>query len=455
MLWTACPRGNWEKVKAKVDDSDCFVLLQQREQGGLRFDLRGSEAPRVFLTRTRRATFWRVPEELDCHASEHTSPSHPMRITHSHKSHQCPNKTSNNSEPFDSVLPEIITLIGHFILDRHSLLASVLVCRVWHTSLIPCLWSDLLLQPPVSQLTSNQLLHLLLPPFPSSTTSSPTRNTLRPCYFPSLTRKIRKIRLFSSFSSSSTSIPAPSIPAPSIPAPSIPHPSSYYPSFICKIQFFGEIDPQLGNQLFCPNLTHLTFNDSEERGSYRMHDFIHRHRFTLVSIRYNQRTNPDILKALAECHQLKDLALDSLDLKQRPDEWIGIFENICAKLETLSFVGHLFNNEGGDECAVITVPSTKGRVRAKIQDLTIGDRYPYERIMQAHWWIIRQCPDLVRLRWYFFGCPPDQAPMRLLANLILPARNTLRPLLHIHIQRHQPHQQQETTRNWTSALFCS
>lgn len=177
--------------------------------------------------------------------------------------------------------------------------------------------------------------------------------------------------------------------------------------------------------LTCPNLTYFKFDQSGQR-SLSAADFIHRHQQTLKSISLTvggTKLEPDLVKALARCPNLERLELLDMTL-DKSEQWMELYERVWSRCKIVILEGDwYFTNYQHSYVppSKTTLAQLSARVGpARIQELSIrcnGEDYFDEEILLAHLWLLKQCPDLVRLEWLFVqsSSPIAIEPMAVLA----------------------------------------
>ncbi|KAG0047386.1 hypothetical protein BGZ83_007552 [Gryganskiella cystojenkinii] len=262
-------------------------------------------------------------------------------------------KHINGLDPL--AIPEILSAIGRW-LPRRALLASTQVSKSWHKTLSPLLWSNVVL------------------------------------LLPSKTLDVPKIEKNS--------------------------------AFIRRLEVRGDFThPDITN-LTCPGLKEFTWSHCPNNVDLVL-PFIRRHpTLRSISLMISGSISEELLRAIASCQNLArfkslDMFLDKNGL------WQELYEKVWSRLKILTLEGYWFCSE--DEVAFPYHPPSESELTqlsarvggsTKIQELSIrsGEDDYGEKIMLAHLWVIRQCPDLLRLEWYSKLDDPAEAPMRYLAD---------------------------------------
>ncbi|KAG0049911.1 hypothetical protein BGZ83_005257 [Gryganskiella cystojenkinii] len=262
-------------------------------------------------------------------------------------------------------IPEIISSVGPF-LNRNSLVTCLRVSKVWYSLLFSILWSDLQIVTPEFRVN---------PPF-------------------ELVRK--------------------------------------HAALIRKIRLNNDVEPTLRDDLYCPNLLHLTIVQFHGRGdpTFSFRELVARHVTTLEVLETNQHLSKRHLEVIARCRNLKRLEHLRLRLKEHSEQWLEVYSQLWSRLTALSVAGPWYQPSArrGEPELTYVHPSEESlrlvteRVGpAKIRDLNIeNSRDNAENIEQAHFWVIKQCQDLIRLRWVFDWDDKDNGhgPMGLIAEAI-------------------------------------
>jgi len=127
-------------------------------------------------------------------------------------------------------------------------------------------------------------------------------------------------------------------------------------------------------------------------------DFIQRHREVLKSVTTNQHAKESLLPALEDCPRLESPTVENQDYIPDPTRWIHQFEHLWSRLHTMSLEDG--DNFGTPNPATATV---KNWLRFdgpnRIRDLTLHFNQP-QTISGFSACVVKQCPDLIRLRWY-------------------------------------------------------
>ncbi|GJJ68405.1 hypothetical protein EMPS_00751 [Entomortierella parvispora] len=143
--------------------------------------------------------------------------------------------------------------------------------------------------------------------------------------------------------------------------------------------------------------------------------FIKKHRETLKSVILAQHATDAVLEALEECPRLNSLTLGCQGYNGLcPIRWFLQFEKLFSHLDTLSL-------EDSDiihslDAAITTIEDTQQFNRLEqIRDLSLYLHRPGKTI-GFFIWIVRQCPDLIRLYWVHLRVSAE-SPMELLADI--------------------------------------
>ncbi|GJJ72727.1 hypothetical protein EMPS_05085 [Entomortierella parvispora] len=251
-------------------------------------------------------------------------------------------------------LPEILVMLGRH-LPRDIVVVCLRVCHMWHQALLPWVWSSI-----KSRDTEN------LPQLSALETHAPL---------------VRELYIR----------------------------NSHCASLWGTVHFAG-----------------LTVLSISFPGSEKTVDLIQQHQSTLLFLSVSCFYSPELLEAILGCQRLEKLHFFKACINV--SEWIVIYERLLHRLKvlTLSVSPRSTPNDpeslDDSENAVgrLNCSSTVAMLQnlslvwesasvGKIQDLTFrgGD-------IQAHFEMIRKCPDLVRLSWC---CPVDtttRSPMHLL-----------------------------------------
>jgi len=167
--------------------------------------------------------------------------------------------------------------------------------------------------------------------------------------------------------------------------------------------------------LTCPNLTRLRLSIDEDSSTHQtwsvsevdapsLYAFVRRHCQTLeeISTELNEdymvrdRDMVGLMDALVVCPRLTRMVMAHDLVIDNPAWWVGVFESMCSHLKVVSFLSNTYlAPESTMEVATAQWPNFKGPSR--IQDLTLSRHG--RAVYPIHIWILRQCTDLVRLRW--------------------------------------------------------
>jgi len=127
-------------------------------------------------------------------------------------------------------------------------------------------------------------------------------------------------------------------------------------------------------------------------------DFIQRHRKTLKSVTMNQHATDAVLEALEDCPRLESLTLENQDHVLDSTGWIRRLQRLWSRLHKMSLASD------DKRClpkslATTAMDGPRSNVPNRIQDLRLSFNRP-ETIPKFSSWIVKQCPDLVRLDWF-------------------------------------------------------
>jgi len=135
---------------------------------------------------------------------------------------------------------------------------------------------------------------------------------------------------------------------------------------------------------------------------------IERHRETLKSVSLDQHACNAIMEALADCPRLESLPSVIQDDRI---EWIAQFERLWSRLHRVSLKDT--HHPSLDRWTSVTTTARKWpRFNGpnRIQDLSLSFIQP-EVIPGFSTWIVKQCPDLVRIEWVHIVVNYRKSPM--------------------------------------------
>ncbi|GJJ72682.1 hypothetical protein EMPS_05040 [Entomortierella parvispora] len=166
----------------------------------------------------------------------------------------------------------------------------------------------------------------------------------------------------------------------------------------------GVIDSALPT-LYCPHLTTLNIRIQGARGMDNGGLLLQRHQKTVLHVTYGRKASKDLINTLAGCPQLGRLQLSLMPFAGLKD-FISFYDQVLSRVRVLVLNSSLTIGE-----AVEPFELTSGPRAALIQDLNLND-HTYEEVpgmRSAHYWLLEQCPRLVRLQWY---CSNTRASLR-------------------------------------------
>ena len=143
-------------------------------------------------------------------------------------------------------------------------------------------------------------------------------------------------------------------------------------------------------------------------------DFIQRHR-ELKSVTMNQNVNDALLAALKDCPRLESLSLMNQEPVSDPTEWIHHFEQLWSRLHTMSWEDDPYIRPPPQSATTTTVNWPRSYGPNRIENLSLLFHHS-ESFPGFYSWIVKQCPDLVRIRWLQAGEGPG-SPMKQLADI--------------------------------------
>lgn len=197
---------------------------------------------------------------------------------------------------------------------------------------------------------------------------------------------------------------------------SLPHLSALesHASLVRKLYVSNNDCVTLWNTIHFPGLTtlHISIPGSKEE----ITELVRRHQPTLLSLSVHYSVTPELLDAVLGCQRLESTHLFRAAFDD--DQWIIIYEKLLRRLKALTLTApppmdqktgddtDLVHGIKGMDPFLVWESASVGR----LQDLTLRGKD-----LQAHFGIIRKCPDLVRLNWYSHTCTLVYTPMRLLA----------------------------------------
>jgi len=171
--------------------------------------------------------------------------------------------------------------------------------------------------------------------------------------------------------------------------------------FITKIEAHVNSSKRIRELLVCPNLTSLNIGYFRDK-SHSWRNFILRHRHTLTFLITSQQTSTKRMDSIIKCSNLEQLSLHRPQLEGH-GQWLDLYERLWSRVKTLFLSGwwHPRKATNGfvhasQEALALVAERTRP---AKIEDLCIGGIESDPAVLQAHIWVIRQCPSLTHLEW--------------------------------------------------------
>ncbi|KAG0045062.1 hypothetical protein BGZ83_009677 [Gryganskiella cystojenkinii] len=254
-------------------------------------------------------------------------------------------------------IPEILGMISAY-LDQRSLARCLRVSRLWHSHFLPYLWSELHLEPPGG--------HAAMPVY---------------------------------------------------------RPIKENAQYVRRLYVMGDIGTKLRTYVTCPHLHYLRITQAlQPKTQYSSHALIRRHQESLTFLSINEETSRRLLDTITRCSKLQRLILRSLKLTE-PDQWISLYDDLWSRLRVLHLHGNWFSPKTTLQLSP-TIPSEETTAStylsrpAAIEELHITGQSVSETALEAHIWVIKQCPRLTRLRWTSTWYTYEREPMLWLADAI-------------------------------------